>query len=692
MESSAKSAKQPNHLANEKSPYLQQHAFNPVDWYPWGEEAFRRATALDKPILLSIGYSTCHWCHVMERESFEDEAVAKLLNDTFVCIKVDREERPDIDSIYMHFCQATTGSGGWPLNVILTPDRKPLFAMTYMPRTTRRGLMGITEMASSVGELWKNQRSELAERSESIMEDLKNMTRTQKRESIPEDMADRAVRDFAGSYDSENGGFGGSPKFPSPHNLVFLLQDYSRTGNARSLEMAEKTLLRMRLGGIYDHVGNGFHRYSTDPFWIVPHFEKMLYDQAMLIWAYTEAFQVTGKELYKSVVSDIFSFLEEDMKGDDPVYFSAIDADSEGMEGKYYIWKKDEIERAAGDGSDAFCSLYNVSGDGNFNVSEGNIPPGENILYLSEEAVQGDSKLPWEVPVVRSTLESLKNERKKRTMPHVDRKILTDINSLLSYSLLKAAAVFGERKYLDSALGILDFIEKKMAGNGGMIMHSYMDGQTGNEGFLDDYSFLTAALIEAFQATGMENYIQMAGELQKHLQLHFEDENGGYYLAADYESSNIYRMRPDMDGAIPSGNSFQLLNLVNLFQILDDPVYMERAESIPLTLADSLQAAPRYHSLLLIGIEHMKSHFAVRKLVEKGHEFDEYCNLRKEYIPDLLFIPIREYEKYELEQFSEIGASGALKGGKYQLCSGSECYLPTEGFGEVRDMIRKKAS
>ncbi len=670
-----------NHLINEKSPYLQQHAHNPVDWYPWGEEAFRLSKALDKPILLSIGYSTCHWCHVMEHESFEDERVAKLLNDTFVCIKVDREERPDVDSIYMHFCQATTGSGGWPLNVILTPEKKPVFAMTYMPKTTRRGIMGVVEMAESVGELWKNQRNELIERSESILQELRKMTRSVKKDQEFPGITDTAFRKFKESFDSTSGGFGGSPKFPSPHNLIFLLRYHRKNGNAEALEMVEKTLIRMRMGGIFDQVGFGFHRYSTDPFWIVPHFEKMLYDQAMLIWAYSEAFTVTGKNFYRETAYEIYEFLQRDMRDSKGVYYTAIDADSEGIEGKYYLWKKGEIQKVVTGEMEDFTEMFNIAQGGNFNVSEGNIPPGENILYVTDMTEEEAVKRPWDSKDIRGVLELLRKERESRVMPGIDRKILTDLNALLAFSFIRAAGAFEDRKLLDSGLEILSFIEKKMFGNGGILMHSYMNGTSEIEGFLDDYSFLTAALIEAFQATGDEEYLISASNLEKHLDLHFRDDNGGYYLAADYELSNILRMKPGMDGAMPSGNSFQMINLVNMSQILENQNYLEKAADIPLTLSDSLEAAPRFHSLLIAGMDHMSNHFAVRKVVKSGEEFKEYCKLSKAYRTDTVFIPVRENGDYKLEVMKALSTD--LKKGVYQLCSGTECYMPADTLDEA---------
>lgn len=676
-----------NHLINEKSPYLKQHADNPVDWYPWGEEAFRLAKALDKPIFLSIGYSTCHWCHVMERESFEDPRVAEILNDTFVCIKVDREERPDIDSIYMHFCQATTGSGGWPLNVILTPERKPLFAMTYMPRTTRRGMMGVTEMAESVKELWKEQRNELIERSDNLVKQLKEMADSSTKETDLSRISDSAFNNFRENYDAKNGGFGSSPKFPSPHNIVFLLRYYRKTGNMDALAMAQKTLIRMRLGGIFDHVGGGFHRYSTDPFWTVPHFEKMLYDQAMLIWAYSETYTVTGNEFYRNVAYEIIDFLNREMKDELGPYHTALDADSEGIEGKYYLWRKEELLRILGENEEEFSELYGVERDGNFTISDSNMSPGQNILHLSSLSDEDALKMPWITDEITRQLENLRKVRDKRIHPGKDNKILTDLNSLLAFSLIRAAGSFNDRKLLKSAIQILDFIDNNMNGNGGILMHSYLDGTSEVEGFLDDYAFLSAALIEAFQATGDDTYLKRASELQKHLELHFMDEKGGYYLAGDYELSNILRMKPDSDGAVPNGNSFQMLNLVNLSQILENQNYLDIADKIPMTLSDSLKSVPRFHSLLITGIDHQKKHYAVRSRMKKSDVFKHYVNLLASNRPETILIPIVTDAKHEVDEIKELNSDKVLSTGVYQMCSGTECLMPVKTLKEALNAI-----
>jgi uncharacterized protein YyaL (SSP411 family) len=373
-----------NRLVNEKSPYLLQHAHNPVDWYPWGDEAFDKARTEDRPIFLSIGYSTCHWCHVMERESFEDTEVADLLNQTFVCIKVDREERPDIDSAYMSVCQMMTGSGGWPLTILMTHEKKPFYATTYIPKQSRFGRLGMLEFVPKIRKLWETRRDEIFESAENIIGLVQKEEQTSVGESIGESTLHIAFTQLSDSFDEEHGGFGTAPKFPTPHHLTFLLRYYRRTGNKRALKMVEKTLSAMRLGGIYDHIGFGFHRYSTDAMWFLPHFEKMLYDQAMLAMAYLECYQVTGDRTYEATSKEIFEWVIESMQSQEGGFYSALDADSEGEEGKFYVWREEEVRQAL-DSDDARLAIkvFNVKESGNY-VEETGGHTGMNVLYLEQ--------------------------------------------------------------------------------------------------------------------------------------------------------------------------------------------------------------------------------------------------------------------------------------------------------------------
>lgn len=438
-----------NRLVFEKSPYLLQHAANPVNWFPWGESAFTTAKEEDKPIFLSIGYSTCHWCHVMEGESFEDPQVAALLNETFVPIKVDREERPDIDQVYMAVCQAVTGTGGWPLTVILTPDKQPFFTGTYFPKQSRFGRTGLMELIPKINELWENKRDELLESADQIVGFLQQNTSSALGSELEEILLDTAYLQLSDRFDKDQGGFGSAPKFPSAHNLTYLLRYWHHTGEKSALEMVEVTLQKMRLGGIFDQVGFGFHRYSTDSAWLLPHFEKMLYDQAMLVMAYTEAFQATGKGEYAQTAREIIDYVLRDLTSPDGGFYSAEDADSEGEEGLFYLWTPEEFrEFLDEEGSELFINLFNLEEGGNFFDEATKSKIGRNILYLKEPLVELSKKinLPedelsrlWEE--VRGMLFGI---REKRIHPLKDDKILTDWNGLMIAALAKAASALGE--------------------------------------------------------------------------------------------------------------------------------------------------------------------------------------------------------------------------------------------------------
>ncbi len=374
----------PNRLINEKSPYLLQHAHNPVQWYPWGDEAFNKARDENKPVFLSIGYSTCHWCHVMEKESFEDNDVAELLNEFFVPVKVDREERPDIDGIYMTVCQLLTGSGGWPLTIIMTPDKKPFFAGTYFPKENRFGRSGIVDILKRIEHIWKTRRDDVNKSAEEITAALQNISRQNSSSDVSIDLLDNTYNDLSRRHDSLHGGFGNAPKFPTPHNLLFLLRYWKRTGDANALEIVEKTLLEMRKGGIYDHIGFGFHRYSTDQKWLVPHFEKMLYDQALIAPVYIEVYQATGNSFYKETAEEIFAYVLRDMTSPEGAFYSAEDADSEGVEGKFYLWTEDEIRHLLKEDAELFIKTFSILKEGNWIDPMHGSADGTNIIHMED--------------------------------------------------------------------------------------------------------------------------------------------------------------------------------------------------------------------------------------------------------------------------------------------------------------------
>ncbi|MHB8919320.1 MAG: thioredoxin domain-containing protein, partial [Desulfocucumaceae bacterium] len=466
-----------NRLAGEKSPYLLQHKNNPVDWYPWGDEAFDKAKSEDKPVFLSIGYSTCHWCHVMERESFEDHEVAEMLNRHYVSIKVDREERPDVDHIYMSVCQALTGQGGWPLTIIMTPGRQPFFAGTYFPKHSKWGRAGLLDMLDNIRLKWQSDRDSITEAGRrvtgAVMEQF-----TSEGGELAGEVVNRAFWALEKSFDSRYGGFGGAPKFPTPHNLMFLLRYWKRTGEKSALEMVEKTLRSMHAGGIYDHIGFGFSRYSTDRQWVVPHFEKMLYDNALISLVFTEVYQVTGDPFYRRVAGEIFTYVLRDMTSPEGAFYSAEDADSEGVEGKFYVWTPGEVSRVLGqDGGRYFCEIYNITPEGNF---EGKGIPN---LVAAGGQVEGH----------RGRLEEsrlkLFSHREKRVHPYKDDKIITSWNGLMVASLARSAAVTGDGKCLGAAERAAGFIWDKLRNGGGRLLARYRDGEAAYPGYIDDYAF-----------------------------------------------------------------------------------------------------------------------------------------------------------------------------------------------------------
>ena len=490
----------PNRLIKEKSPYLLQHAYNPVDWYPWSQEALDKAQAEDKPIFLSIGYSTCHWCHVMEMECFSDQQVADLLNQAFVCVKVDREERPDLDAQYLAVCQALGRNCGWPLNIIMTPKLNPFFAQSYIPKHSRPGIIGMFDLVPQVTQIWKMQRSQMemvgADIKARIEAVEKRTPQNQLNAAVLQDGFDRLKLD----YDKENGGFGFAPKFPTPHKLLYLLRRYAHTGEKTALSMAENTLRQMRLGGIFDQLGFGFHRYSTDPEWLVPHFEKMLYDQALLTLAYVEAYQATGAPKFKISAKEILEYVLRDLSaGGGGGFYSAQDADSEGEEGKFYLWTVDEVlDVLSPADAELAVHLYGLKPEGNY-ISETRHTNGKNILHIAEPledlaAYKGliVDELIMQMGKIRN---ALFEARQKRVAPATDDKVLADWNGLMIAALARAGVVFGSAEYLEAASKTADFMLNYMR-KGDVLYHRYAKGEVAVEGFLDDYACTVYGLIQ----------------------------------------------------------------------------------------------------------------------------------------------------------------------------------------------------
>ncbi len=591
----------PNRLVHEKSPYLLQHAYNPVDWYPWGEEAFQKAVRENKPIFLSIGYSTCHWCHVMESESFEDEEVAKILNENFVSIKVDREERPDIDTIYMAVCQAMTGSGGWPLNIFMTQERKPFYAGTYFPKTERYGNPGFIAILKQISNLWKTNSDSVVASSEQVTKVIQSMATTTPGELLNEETLKHAYEQLRDTFDYIYGGFGSSPKFPTPHNYTFLLRWWKRSNDPTALEMVEKTLERMGRGGMYDQLGGGFHRYSTDEYWLVPHFEKMLYDQALSAIAYTEAYQATGKAYYADIVRDIFQYVLRDMTSPDGGFYSAEDADSEGVEGKFYVWTSDEIIKTLGEKEGKiFCDYYDVSDEGNFE--------GKNILHV-DKPFDAFARLEGVNPdklqeVLRIAREKLFAVREKRIRPHKDDKILTSWNGLMIAAFAKAARALNEPRYAQVAAHATNFILNTLYENKETLLRRYRQGQASIPGYLDDYTYFVWGLIELYEATFKTKYLKTALEIHKDMIENFWDEKGGGFFFNGKKNEQLIAQSKDIyDGATPSGNSVAFLNGLRLGRMTGNRDLEKIAEQMIKTFSDTIRQYPLGYTQFLCALD-----------------------------------------------------------------------------------------
>ena len=595
-----------NRLATEKSPYLLQHAQNPVAWFPWSDEAFSTAGRLDKPIFLSIGYSTCHWCHVMERESFEDEEVAQLLNDTFVCIKVDREERPDIDNIYMTVCSMMTGSGGWPLTIIMTPDKKPFFAGTYFAKHTRYGRPGMLDLIPRLHDIWRNRREEVLQSTDKILEILQQQYTTSHGGDLGQEILHTAFQQLSRRYDKAHGGFSQAPKFPTPHNLSFLLRYWKMTGNAEALAMVEHTLTAMRLGGIFDQIGYGFHRYSTDDKWLLPHFEKMLYDQALLAIAYLEAYQATGNILFKQTVQEIFTYVLRDMRAADGGFYSAEDADSEGVEGKFYVWSLSELQKKLPPEEAAFVrDLYNVKPEGNFHEEATGTKTGENIFFLKNTLakIAGDSKQGQEdfLHVHDSLRNKLLALRGKRVRPHKDDKILADWNGLMIGALALGGRILENKTYIEAAEKGAHFVLAKMS-SADKLRHRYRDGDSAVDGMLCDYVYVTWGLLELYAANFKVEILEQAILLNNRmLELFWDNTNGGLFLTPKDGESLLVRPKEIYDGALPSGNSLAFYNLLRLERLTNNPDLGEKARQLVRVFSNTINEVPSAYTQFLSG-------------------------------------------------------------------------------------------
>ncbi len=576
-----------NRLIHQKSPYLLQHAYNPVDWYAWGDEAFARARQEDKPIFLSIGYSTCHWCHVMERQSFENEHIAHLLNADFVAIKVDREERPDIDHIYMQVCQALTGSGGWPLTIIMTPDRQPFYAATYIPPYSQGGMTGLMELLPRLTQLWKTDHDKALQAAREISQWTQKASRARPGGELSEEILHDAYENLARTFDRSYGGFGSAPKFPTPTTLIFLLKYHERYQNPTALEMAEQTLTCMYQGGIYDHIGFGFARYSTDRRWLVPHFEKMLYDNALLAIAYLEAYRITNREIYKRVAQDIFTYVLRDMTAPEGGFYSAEDADSEGEEGKYYVWDKQEICDLLEDKAAPFCEIYDITEAGNF---EGRSIPnliGRDGFSDARDKYTEERRL-------------LFTAREKRIKPLKDDKVLTSWNGLMIAALGVGSRILNNTQYLQAAQKAAAFILSNLRRQDGRLLARYRDGEALYNGYAVDYAFLIWGLLEIYAASGDRLYLEQAQDLNDDFIRWFWDgDEGGFFFYGSDSEELLIRPKESYDSVMPSDNAVEFFNLLRLNRLTGEASLGEKAQLQVQHFAGTIAENPGAHTFWL---------------------------------------------------------------------------------------------
>ena len=674
--------KSTNRLANEKSPYLLQHAHNPVDWYPWSEESFEKAEELDRPIFLSIGYSTCHWCHVMERESFEDREVAKLLNEHFVSVKVDREERPDVDHIYMTVCQAMTGRGGWPLTVIMTPDRKPFYAGTYFPKESKHGLPGLMDVLRTVTRKWEGNRAEIDRISDSIVDSIEPHLHTSRKGDLQEPVLHEGYQVLRDSFDGQYGGFGQAPKFPTPHNLGFLLRYWRWTGEEQALAMVEKTLQSMHDGGIYDHLGYGFSRYSVDREWLVPHFEKMLYDNALLATAYLECYQATGDEGYGRVADEIFQYVLRDMTSSEGGFYSAEDADSEGEEGKFYVWSPAEIREALGEEmGDRFCQWYGVTEEGNFE--------GKNILNRIGRDAEGADSREWQEELEQARVRLLAT-RDERVRPHKDDKILTSWNALMITALARGSRILGNKDYLDSAVRAARFIWSQLRDDRGRLMARYRDGESAHLGYVDDYAFLIRSLLDLYDADMKPIWLERAIHLQDEQdRLFWDDEAGGYFFYGTDAEELLARPKMFHDGAVPSGNSVSALNLFHLGRLTAEEAYGSRGEQLLESFSGEISRQPAGYGHALSAT--LFALFPGREVVvaserDPNEVRRELEPLARTFAPEVTLLYRLRGDGYSgLEALALFTQAMKADGGEttFYVCHDHACQQPTRELSEV---------
>jgi uncharacterized protein YyaL (SSP411 family) len=680
--------KHTNHLINETSPYLLQHAHNPVDWYSWGDEAFQKAKSENRPILLSIGYSACHWCHVMERESFEDEKIAALMNDLFVNIKVDREERPDLDEIYMNAVQMLTGRGGWPMTVFLTPEGKPFYGGTYFPPEDRYGVPGFPKILQGVANAYREKPQDVERSVEQVFAALQRMSlSTESQQPFSPDIIGQSAEQLAQAYDTDHGGLGKAPKFPNVGVYELFLRHYHHSKGSRFLEMVTHTLTKMAQGGIYDHLGGGFHRYSVDEKWLVPHFEKMLYDNAQLVRIYAQVYCVTREPLFKQVVDETMTYLMREMLHTEGGFYSTQDADSEGEEGKFFVWTEEEISQILGEeASEIFCRIYDVSEEGNFEE--------KNILHPILTLEQASKFFRRDLKAIESLVSDAKGklfrEREKRIKPFRDEKILTSWNGLMLSGLAEAIKISGNPAYLEAADRTVDFIFTKMFRDG-RLLHTYKSGTGKILGYLDDYAFLAAGLLDLFEASGNRVHLDRAVELAEIMLHEFWDEAGGgfFYTGRSHERL-IAQSKPIFDGSIPSGNAVATQVLLRLYHYTGKEDYLKRPERILRAYYNAMENQPFgfAHMLAALDFYLQKPKEVVLVGDKKDPETAELLtNIHSLYLPNMTLQLASPDDS--LENISSLLAGKKQLKGKptVYVCHNFTCSRPVVDWDELKSLL-----
>ena len=677
-----------NRLADSKSPYLLQHKNNPVDWFPWGVEAFEKAKEENKPIFLSIGYSTCHWCHVMEHESFEDQQVAELMNENFVSIKVDREEMPEVDHLYMSVCQAMTGRGGWPLTIVMSPEKEPFFAGTYFPKTGRGNRPGMLELIPSLMNAWNNKQEDIQKTIEQVNNYLDKANNVQPGSALNRNTIDDAYNNFIERYDKNFGGFGKAPKFPSPHNLLFLLRYHKAYQDTMAKTMVENTLSKMRLGGIFDHIGFGFHRYSTDQEWFLPHFEKMLYDQAMISLAYLEAFEITKKQEYANITHEIFSYVARDMTDKNGGFYSAEDADSEGEEGKFYVWSTSEINKVLGSiEGKQFTDVYGFNDNGNFHdEATGQLVPS-NIPFLKNRIIEYGEKNKIDVASLKVTLEknrkTLFEYRRNRIHPLKDDKILTDWNGLMIAALAKGGTVLKENKYTNAAERSANFILDNLRDENGRLYKRYRNGSTGLQPHIDDYAFFIWGLLNLYESNFNTYYLKSALELSEIMVADFLDKKrGGFFIGPNNGEKLIVRAKDSYDGAIPSGNAVAAMNFIRISKFTGDSKWEDIAQNTFLAFSEGIKRIPSAHSFMLTsfmyGLDNPKEIVIVAK-EKNAKTMSSIRKIQEVYNPNSIIIFKELKNRTELDNIAPWTTMHDAINDEitYYICENFSCRRPT---------------